>query len=316
MADPLILVTSTDDDPQLKMLAGLPHTIAHTAEEAAAVTNAEVLLHWEGSRALAEAAFHANPRARWMHSRFAGLDRLLFPELIASPIPLTNGTGIFSQSLGEFALAMMLYFAKDFPRMMRNKAARRWEIFDVADISAQTVGIVGYGDIGRAVAWRAHAMGMKVLAVKRHAPAAGDPLIARFYRREDLHAMFAQCDYLVFSLPLTPETRHMISTAEFAAMKPTAIVINIGRGPVIDQAALVHALEAKIIAGAGLDVFEVEPIPANDPIWSFENVFISPHTADHAHGWVDEAMKLFLRLYDQFRRGEPLDNVVEKQLGY
>ena len=316
MADPLILVTSTDDDPQLKMLAGLPHIIARTAEEAAATTSAEALLHWEGPRSLAEAAFRANPQARWMHSRFAGLDRLLFPELVASPIPLTNGTGIFSEPLGEFALAMMLYFAKDFPRMLRNKAAQRWEVFDVDELSAQTVGIVGYGDIGRAVAIRARAMGMKILALKRHAPAPADPLISAFYAPAELHAMLAECDYVVFSLPLTPETHHMISTAEFAAMKPTAIVINIGRGPVIDQAALVHALQAKQIAGAGLDVFEQEPIPAGDPIWSFENVFISPHTADHDHGWVDRSMQFFLSQYDAFRKGEPLANIVDKQLGY
>jgi phosphoglycerate dehydrogenase-like enzyme len=316
MADPLILVTSTDDDPQLKMLAGLPHTIARTAEEAAAITSAEVILHWEGTRALAEAAFRANPQARWMHSRFAGLDRLLFPELVASPIPLTNGQGIFSEPLGEFALAMMLYFAKDFPRMLRNKAAQRWEVFDVDELSAQTVGIVGYGDIGRAVATRARAMGMRVLAVKRHAAAGSDPMVARFYPREDLHAMLGSCDYLVFSLPLTPETRHMISTAEFAAMKPTAVVINVGRGPVVDQAALVRALEAKQIKGAGLDVFEQEPIPAGDPIWSFENVFISPHTADHDHGWIDRSMKFFLKQYESFRRGGPLENIVDKQLGY
>ena len=120
---------------------------------------------------------------RWVHSRSAGLDKILFPELVESAVPVTNGSGVFSQSLGEFALAMILYFAKDMPRMLRNKSACRWEQFDVEEIAGQTVGIVGYGDIGRAVVERVHAMGMRVLAIKRIAPATADPKIAEFFRR-------------------------------------------------------------------------------------------------------------------------------------
>ena len=128
---------------------------------------------------------------------------------------------MFSQSLGEFALAAILYFAKDFRRMIRNQMAGVWEQFDVEEIAGQTVGIVGYGDIGRAVAKRVRPMGMTVLALKRHPPQAADPLIDQFYKTEDLSEMLARCDYVVVSLPLTAETRHMISDAEFAAMKPT-----------------------------------------------------------------------------------------------
>ncbi len=223
------------------------------------------------------AALLANPQVRWVHSRSAGLDSILFPELVESPVPLTNGSGVFSQALGEFALAMVLYFAKDFPRMLRNKAAHRWEQFDVDEIAGQTAGIVGYGDIGRAVARRLDAMGMKVLALKRHAPAGGDPLVQHFYTPAELHAMLGRCDYVVASAPLTAETRHMISDAAFGAMKPAAVVINVGRGPVIDQGALVRALEQKKIRGAGLDVFEHEPIPADDPIWKLrERVYFPP----------------------------------------
>lgn len=314
---PLVLVISDADYPQLGLLKKIPHVVVRDADGLEGLpANPAVILNWSGKRELLRAALVANPQVRWVHSRSAGLDSILFPELVESAVPLTNGTGVFSQSLGEFALAMVLYFAKDFPRMLRNQAAHRWEQFDVDEIAGQTAGIVGYGDIGHAVARRLHAMGMKVLALKRHAPTKPDPLIEKFYKPAELHTMVGRCDYVVASAPLTAETRHMISDAEFSAMNARAVVINVGRGPVIDQAALVRALEQKKIRGAGLDVFEHEPIPADDPIWKFENVFISPHCADNTHGWLDRAMSFFLEQYERFRKGEPLKNVVDKRLGY
>jgi phosphoglycerate dehydrogenase-like enzyme len=325
MTKPFILALSGAanhaDDPQLRRLAGLPHAVAASPSEvSAAAQPADVILHWAGSRDLLRAAFLANPGVRWIHSRSAGLDSILFPELVASAVPLTNGSGVFSPSLGEFALAAILYFAKDFRRMLRNQQASRWEPFDVEEISGRTVGIVGYGDIGRNVAGRVHAMGMRVLALKRHAPASPDPLvdplIAEFFQPRDLNAMLSRCDYIVVATPLTQETHHMIGEAAFAAMKSSAVVINIGRGPVIDQAALVRALTERRIKGAGLDVFEHEPIPPGDPIYQLENVLISPHCADHTKTWLDDAMRFFLEQYARFSSGQPLQNVVEKHLGY
>jgi phosphoglycerate dehydrogenase-like enzyme len=318
---PLVLaLTDTADaasDPQLRMLAELPHLVRNSASALDALrANAEVILHWGGSRELLRSAFLANPGVHWVHFRSAGLDRLLFPELVESAVPLTNGSGVFSPSLGEFALAAILFFAKDFRRMIRNQEAGRWEQFDVDEISGQTVGIVGYGDIGRAVASRVHAMEMKVLALKRHAPASPDPFVERFYAPLELHSMLSECDDVVVAAPLTPETRHMINDAAFAAMKPTAVVINISRGPVIDQAALIRALTERKIRGAGLDVFEQEPIPPGDPIYKLENVLISPHCADHTRDWLNQAMRFFLEQYQRFNGGEPLKNVVEKHLGY
>jgi phosphoglycerate dehydrogenase-like enzyme len=295
----------------------VPHAVANSADAfQETIEQAEVILHWSGRRDVLRAAFLAGAKVRWVHSRSAGLDHILFPELVESEIPLTNGSGVFSLSLGEFALAAILYFAKDFRRMLRNQEAGRWEQFDVEEIAGQTVGIVGYGDIGRAVASRVHAMGMRVLALKRHAPAEPDPLIAQFFAPEELGAMLGQCDYVVAATPLTAETRHMIGDAAFAAMKPNAVVINIGRGPVIDQAALVRALGEKRIKGAGLDVFEQEPIPAGDPIYELENVLVSPHCADHTKDWLDQAMRFFLKQYERFAEGRPLENVVKKHLGY
>ncbi len=314
---PLVLAISAGNDPQLEMLREIPHVTGSTLEAfEKAAPEAEVILSWAAPRALLRSVFLACPRLRWVHSRSAGLDSSLFPELVESPIPLTNGTGVFSQSLGEFVLAAVLYFAKDFPRMLRNQRAERWEPFDVEEIAFQTAGIVGYGDIGRAAARRLHAMGMKVLALKRHVPTSPDPFIAEFYKPEQMNAMLAQCDYVIVAAPLTPDTRHMISGPQFAAMKPTAIVINVGRGPVIDQAAMVSALTSKRIRGAGLDVFEQEPIPVGDPIWQLDNVLVSPHCADNTKDWLNDAMRFFLRQYDRFEKGEPLENIVQKHLGY
>src|ERR1700751_954474 len=163
-----ILVLARTNDPQLAMLDGVPHTLCRDASACdAAAKAATAVLHWTGDREMLCAALRANPRLRWIHPRSAGLDNIWFPELVESDIILTNGRGVFSASLGEFVLAAILYFAKDFRRMIRSQSAGKWEPFDVDVIAGQTVGIVGYGDIGRAVATRVRAMGMHVLAARR-----------------------------------------------------------------------------------------------------------------------------------------------------
>jgi phosphoglycerate dehydrogenase-like enzyme len=257
------------------------------------------------------------PRVRWVHSRAAGLDTVLFPALVESPVPLTNGRGVFSQSLGEFALGAILYFAKDFRRMNRNQQAGRWEPFDIVEIAGQTVGILGYGDIGRAVAARVRAMGMRVLAVKRQGPSVDvDSLVDQVFAPAGRLEMLAQSDYIVAAAPLTPETRGMIGEAELAAMKPSAVVINLGRGPVVDEAALVRALAAGRIKGAALDVFDTEPLPDGHAFYSLENVLLSPHCADHTPDWGEQAMRFFLAQFERFAAGKPLENVVNKRQGY
>jgi phosphoglycerate dehydrogenase-like enzyme len=247
-----------------------------------------------------------------------GLERTLFPELKESSVPLTNGAGVFSASLGEFALGAILCFAKDFRRMIRNQMAGVWEPFDVSWASGHTVGIVGYGDIGHAIAERVRALGMTVLAVRRHASRSEtpDPLIAQTYPPERRLEMMARCDYVVVAAPLTSETRGMIGEAEFAAMQPTVVVINVGRGPVINEEAMVAALSSGRIRGAALDVFDQEPLPAGHPFYKLENVLLSPHCADHTPDWLDNAMQFFIEQYERFRKGEALLNVVDKKLGY
>jgi phosphoglycerate dehydrogenase-like enzyme len=202
--------------------------------------------------------------------------------------------------------------------MIRSQEAGRWEQFDITEIAGQTVGIVGYGDIGRAVATRVKAMGMRVLAVKRHgAPFYNvDPLVAHIYRPDGLHEMLEQCDYVVVSAPLTAETKGMIDAAALARMKRDAVLINVGRGPVIEEQALVAALSANLLKGAALDVFDREPLPEGHPFYRLPNVLLSPHCADHTPDWLERAMQFFLDQFARYRKGEPLMSVVDKQLGY
>jgi phosphoglycerate dehydrogenase-like enzyme len=323
MDNNIILVLADPNEPQLAMLEALPPdtgiAVGNTAEAfARTAPAASVIFNWSGSGPLLREVFWMCPAVRWVHCRAAGLDDLLTPELSESPVPLTNGSGVFSPPLGEFVLGAILYFAKDFRRLIRNQAAGVWEPFDIAEISGQTAGIVGYGDIGRAVAARLRAMGMEVLASRRTAPPVfhADPVVGKFYGPDGLLEMIAQCDYVVVTAPLTPQTRGLIGAREFAAMKPGAVIINVGRGAVIDEPAMIQALTEKRILGAGLDVFTTEPLPAGHPFFQLENVLLSPHSADHTPDWLERAMQFFLTQFERFAKGEPLLNVVDKKRGY
>lgn len=282
-----------------------------------AVREALVLFNWTGSKAEVGKVLKTAPKLEWIHAMYAGLDRSLFPELVENAIPLTNGSGVFSQSLGEFVMLGILYFAKDVPRRMRSKTEHKWDVFDNVEISRQTVGIVAHGDIGRAVSRRAKAMGMRVLALRRNTAArVGDEDVDRVYPASELRAMLPECDYVAVTAPLTEETRGMIGKREFELMKPSAVILNVGRGPVIDEAAMVEALRTKRIRGAALDVFDVEPLPAENPLWDLENVFMTSHCADHVDGWVESAVVFFVEQFGRWRRGEPLKNLVDKRAGY
>ena len=323
MDDITVLVLANPTEPQLAMLEELPPetgiAVGNSAEAFdRSAPDATVIFNWSGSGALLRDVFAMCPRVQWVHTRSAGLDGVIFPELAAHPAVLTNGSGVFSPPLGEFALASILFFAKDLRRMVKNQEAGVWQQFDMPMISGQTVGIVGYGDIGRAVATRVRPMGMRVLAVKRHGPPLYnvDPLVERIYSPDHRLEMLEQCDYVVVSAPLTPETRGMIGGPEFAAMKPTAVIINIGRGPVIDEAAMISALTDGRIRGAALDVFDQEPLPDGHAFYTLENVLLSPHCADHTPDWLELAMLFFIEQFERYRKGEPLQSVVKKELGY
>jgi phosphoglycerate dehydrogenase-like enzyme len=323
MANNTVLVLGDPLDPQLSMLETLKthaNIVVGNFAEAfeGVVADASAILSWSGSVSLLREVFSKCSNVRWIHTRSAGVDGVLFPELIESSVTLTNGGGTFSPSLGEFVLAAVLYFAKDLRRMIRNQAAGVWEPFDVMAISSQILGIIGYGDIGRAIASRVRPVGMRVLAIKRHVSAShnGDELVEQIYSPDRRIEMLSRCDYVVATAPLTSETRGMIGGPEFAVLKPSAVIINVGRGPVIDEEALMRALSEGRIKGAALDVFNREPLPKDHPFYRLENVLLSPHCADHTHDWLDKAMQLFIEQFQRFDKGQPLMNVVDKKLGY
>ena len=309
MDDSTVLVLADPTDPLLAMLEALPDGVGIAAGNrveafADAAPAADVILNWTGSRDLLQQVWRMAPRVRWMHSRSAGLDELLFPELAESPVPLTNARGVFSDILGEFVIAAVLFFAKGLRRMVRSQQAGVWDPFDTVAVAGQTMGVIGMGDIGKAAARRAEALGLRVIGLRRtDGPDA----------RRDL---LAQSDYLVLSAPLTPATRGIVGQAELRAMKPGAILINVGRGPLVDEAALVAALRERHIGGAALDVFNQEPLPPGHPYFALDNLLMSAHSADHTPDWQQRAMQLFLDNFARYRNGEPLQNVVDKRRGY
>jgi len=317
-----LLVLADPAEAQLKMLDRFrasinivtsqnPEDFAHSAPAA------DAILVWSAGRDLVQKVWAMAPHVRWIHSRAAGLDTLLFPALVDSPVPLTNSSGVYSRSLGEFVAAAVLFFAKDFHRMQRNQAAGRWEQFDVEEAHGKTLGIVGYGDIGRAAARLAKALGMRVIALRRRPENShGDELVDEALGTDRLLELMGRSDYVVVAAPLTPDTRGLVGPAAIGAMKPSGVLINVGRGAVIDEAALIDALRHKRIRGAALDVFEQEPLPAGHALFALDNLLLSPHCADHTQTWIDDAMQFFAGNLERFIRGEPLLNVVEKRLGY
>ena len=323
MNDSPLLVLTAQGDKNIPLLADLSQkrriVVGDSVRDFAGVAeDAEIIFNWSGALDLLRKIFLMSRRLRWIHSRSAGLEQTLFPELIESDVILTNGSGVFSPSLGEFVVAAILYFAKDLRRMIHNQVAGVWEPFDVEMVSEKTLGIVGYGSIGRAIAARARALGMKVLALKRSLSQLPpeDGLIDQFYEPDSLQGMLSQCDYIVVTLPLTEQTRGLVADVEFAVMKKNAVVINVGRGPTIDEQSLIKAISENRIRGAALDVFDQEPLPQDHPFYSLENVLLSPHCADHTPDWHDNAMRFFMTQLERFRRGEDLLNLVDKKRGY
>jgi phosphoglycerate dehydrogenase-like enzyme len=318
-----LLVTGDPKAPYLTGLNQLPADVrvivsADPAKLAEAAPDADVLLNGEfKDPQLLKNAFPLATRLRWLHVLSAGVEHVLSPEIIASPVPLTNGRGVFKRPLAEWAVGAMLHFMYDHRRLVRQQEAGVWADFDIEELGGKTIGIVGYGEIGRAVAERAKPFGCRILALRRKPEnSSGDPLVDRAYAPAQIDAMLAECDFVVASAPVTPETRGLIGPAQIAALKTSAIVINIGRGPVIDEPALIAALESNKIRGAALDVFTVEPLPAGHAFYKLQNVLLSPHSADHTAGWRDRAFQCFLDNFARFVKGEPLENVVDKHAGY
>jgi phosphoglycerate dehydrogenase-like enzyme len=317
-----VWVLGKGDDPHLARLREKASDVTLVVGDGASAFDAssppDAILNWRGRRGLLEEVWEKGSRPRWIHVPSAGLDHVLSPALAASDTTLTHAHGVFGGILAEFTMAAVLFFAKDLRRMIRSQEAGSWDPFDVVELKGQTMGIVGYGDIGAAVAERARPFGMRILALRRRPEVSrNDPLVDEVLPPSGLRDLMARSDCAVLVAPLTRETRGMVGEAELAALRRTAVLVNIGRGAVVDEPALVRALEERRIRGAALDVFETEPLPEGHPFYRLDNVLLSPHCADHTPGWRDTLVDLFLENLERFRRGQPLAHVVtDKTRGY
>jgi phosphoglycerate dehydrogenase-like enzyme len=253
----------------------------------------------------------------WIHSLWTGVEGILGPELLEHPARLTNGRGVFSGPLADWTMAAILHFAFDLRRVIAQQGQGVWRLVHGTPLNGRTLGIVGFGAIGAAAARRAKVFQMSVATLRRRPElSTSDDLVDAVYGPDRLLDLMAASDYVLAAAPLTPATRGLIGENAIAAMKPAAVIVNVGRGAVIDEPALIQALQSRRIRGAALDVFEVEPLPAGHPFWSMSNVLLSPHTADRIEGFLDPAFDCFFENLERFRKGETLLNVVDKHAGY
>lgn len=274
------------------------------------------------------------PRLKWVQLHSAGINQLAGHPILKSNILVTSSSGIHAVPIGEFAIALMLALARRVPRMVRMQERRewakhRWQVFLGAELRGETLGVVGYGSIGREVARIAkYGFGMRVLALTRSGsrmdrgyaePGVGDPegkLPDVWLSRDQLVPLFHESDFILISTPLTKETRALVGEKEIRAMKPTAYIVNIARGEIIDEEALVRALKENRIAGAGLDVFAHEPLPSESELWDLDNVLIAPHISSATHHYDERAVELFSENLRRYLRGEDLLNLVNNEIGY
>jgi len=261
-------------------------------------------------------------KLKWIHSTAAGVVQLMYPELRDSGILVTNPSGIFSVPMAEHAIGMLIALARNFPDSVRYQDQSRWaqqELWDqpqhLTELSGQVLLIVGYGSIGHELARRAKAFGMRVRGVSRSGK--GDSALADIIVPiGQLHDVLSQADFVVVSAPETSETKHLIGAPELARMKPTARLINVARGSLLDQSALLAALQQEKIAGAALDVTDPEPLPAADPLWKAPNLLITPHTSAVSDRLWSRQTSLLLDLLERWFDGRELFNQVDLHRGY
>ena len=279
------------------------------------VAGAEVLmLPWQLAPEI-RAALYTLPSLKWVHSISAGVEHAIDDFLRTAPVVLTNARGVFDLPIAETVVAYMLMIAKKIPAFMAQQRNHQWKKQALREIAGLTVGIVGLGSIGAEIARLCSALGMHVLATRRR-PEEGAPHVAQLFPPEQLEALLAQVDFAVLAVPLTAETRGLIGEAQLAALRPDAWLINIARGAIVDEPALIRALQAGRIAGAALDVFATEPLPPDSPLWDMANVIITPHNSWSTPHLEAREAALFLDNLERYVQGEPLRYVVDKALGY
>jgi phosphoglycerate dehydrogenase-like enzyme len=257
------------------------------------------------------------PGLKWVQTMSAGVDRLAGTDIWQSPVIITGVSGIHTTPIGEFVLEFMLMFAKQAPLCFQMKQKHEWKRFMPGGLRGKTVGIVGLGHIGREVARLSKAFGMRVIATRRSARKVTQARnVDVLLPAKQLRQLLAESDYVVICTPLTPETRGLIGEAELRAMKPTACLINIARGGMVDEEALIRALDEKRIAGAGLDVTATEPLPPDNRLWDFDNVILSPHVAGGMEEYAKRATEIFCENLRRYLGGRKLINVIDKKKGY
>jgi len=257
------------------------------------------------------------PELKWIQIMLAGVDRFLTDDIIQSPVVVTNARGIHGTQISELVIEMMLMFAKQAPSCFQMKQEKEWRPFIPAILHSKTVGIVGLGSIGKEVARLAKAFRMRVVAnrysVKRVTRARNVDVLMP---RSQLPELLAESDFVVLSLPATPETNKLIGEKELRSMKSTAYLINIARGSVVDEDALIRALDENWIAGAGLDTFAAEPLPRESRLWELPNVIFSPHVAGRLETYDELVTELFCKNLRRYLDGKKLLNLVDKKKGY
>ena len=305
--------------PEGSKLLAIGSTLADFDKESIINQNPNVIFvsHPKAREPLVE-LLNKFPNVKWVHTRSAGVDFIASQGLFSSPVQLTNAKGMFSSTLAEYCMMACSYFAKDLPRLLRQKNELNWEQYPVLELRGSTLGVVGFGDIGRASAKLAKAYGMKVLGLKRSIPESfSDPYCDEIYDMNGLVELVQKSDYILVATPLTEQTQGLISKKVLSHCKKTAVIINVGRGPIIDEEALIESLANGNIKGAGLDVMKVEPLPKDNPLWKLDNVLLSPHNMDMTTTFMRESTEFFLNEnLPRFVRGIELLNPVDKIAGY
>ena len=306
-------LSDTEREAVLQVIPGADITICPAKEDVTPyLAVAEIILGQLSPEKLPLAK-----RLRLLQVTSAGVDRLLSTELSNSKAALCTASGIHGETIAEHVLMMMLAMARQLPTYVHAQKAHVWKAVELNLLYGKVFGIVGFGSIGEQLGVRAKAFGMRVIGIRRRKTDIVDPHMAdEIWGEEDLDRLLSIADHLVIAVPLTPATRGLMSDDKFNLMKQSAIIYNIARGPVIDQGALIKALTTGSIAGAGLDVFEVEPLPEDSRLWDMPNVIVTPHSAGGMPDYRERAFAIFVDNLRRLRDGEKLINEVDKEAGY
>lgn len=286
-----------------------------TASLQATLPGTDVLLVTDFRTEALAAAWPKADKLQWIHAASTGVDALMFPALIDGPVIVSNASGTFDYAIAEYVLCTVLMFAKDFHNSVRLQVQHQWQHRTTERVDGKRVLVVGAGSIGREIARLLNAVGMEVHGTAR-TERAHDPDFVTVRSNQELHTELAHADYVVIAAPLTAQTQGMFDSAAFKAMRTSARLINIGRGPIVNTADLVTALREGEIAGAGLDVFEQEPLPESHPLWDMDNVIMTSHMAGDAVGWEQALIDQFIDNLDGWLAGKEIFNRVNKKLGY